>query len=284
MTVALAAFGITLIIVAIASGAISHKGRAFAYGVLAASVVVGLLAQLIWMRPHLLTYVLPIPDVLAFANLFPLAVAMALPAAVTVGKGRPQKIRIAVLMAILLGTSLVGTVRLFGTPVEVGETQYWPDGTCRQTSIDTCSAAAAVTLLKESGIHASEKQLAHWAMTKEGRGTHPLGLYRALKFAANASTATVHVRFHAITAPDLLERNRPAIVNVGLIHPPETDLQSRLVAEAQWEPGVVHSVVYLGRKNNKVEIADPDFGVELWPAESFQVLYRGTALWLEAQH
>lgn len=278
---AFAAFTVLLLLLAIASGTLSRKCSAFAYAVLAASVIVSLLAQLIWVRPHLLTYALPIPDVLAFANLYPLAAAIALPAAVAIGKGRAQKIRIAVLMVILLGVSLTGTVRLFGTPVEVGETQFWPDGTCRQTSIDSCSAAAAVTLLKENSIEATEGQIARWAMTSQGRGTHPLGIYRGLKMAATASTATVDVKYRAVPARDLLERNSPAIVNVGLIHSPETDLENRLVTEAQWQPGVVHSVVFLGRDGDKVKIADPDFGVERWPMESFQVLYRGTALWLE---
>jgi len=52
---------------------------------------------------------------------------------------------------------------------------------CLQTSSDTCSAAAAVTFLGMYGIKTTEAEVARLALTKQGKGTDRLGLYRALK-------------------------------------------------------------------------------------------------------
>src|SRR5690606_2127834 len=128
----------------------------------------------------------PGANAIIFANLFPFAAALAAPAAVRLGRTKAQKIRIAVLMVGLLAASFSGTYQmLVGVPAVAGATEYFPDGTCRQSSIDTCSAAAGVTLLKQHDVAATEAEMARLGFTKEGRGTHPLGLYRALKIKAD---------------------------------------------------------------------------------------------------
>ena len=83
---------------------------------------------------------------------------------------------------------------------------------------------------------------------------------------------------NAARSEQLLEMKSPAIVNVGLLHQPKDEFETDLVQKYQWEPGVVHSVVLLGMEGDKVKIADPDFGIELWDVKGFHVLYNDTAI------
>jgi len=263
------------------AGVVASRSRRGAAITLLVSLCLALLAQLFWTRPEYLVRVLPFADALFFGNWYPYAAALAAPALVRIARSRGQQIRIGILSVLLFAASLTGTARLFGKPAEVGATGYFADGTCRQSSTDTCSAAAAVTVLRKNGVEAEEKDIARIAFTKEGRGTHPLGLYRALKLAVRESTSTRRVIYQPLPVQQLLSRNSPAIVNVGLAHAARSPAEADLVAHYQWEPGAMHSVVFLRREGEKIWISDPDLGTEDWPITQFELLYRGIALYLE---
>lgn len=90
------------------------------------------------------------------------------------------------------------------------------------------------------------------------------------------------MRYEPVPVDELIGRNAPAIVNVGLVRPAATDAEADLVAKYQWQPGVIHSVVFLRREGDKVWISDPDLGMEDWPIVQFRLLYRGVAIYLVA--
>jgi predicted double-glycine peptidase len=246
------------------------------------STAIACIAWLFWNRPEFLVRVLPVADALFFANWFPFAAAIAAPALVRLGKSRGQRIRIGVLAVCMLVVSLIGTSQLFGKPAVVGASEFYADGNARQTSTDTCSAAATVTLLHHYGIPATEKEIASLALSKEGRGTHPLGIYRALKLKLRETTSTASVHYEPVSADQLIKHNMPAIVNVGLSRPAQNAMEAELVAKYQWEPGVIHSVVFLRSRADRVSISDPDLGTEEWPVEQFRLLYRGVGLYLKS--
>jgi hypothetical protein len=209
---------------------ISRRGRVWAGLLLVASLLTGLAAQLFWTRPELLVQVLPATNALFFGNWFPFAVALAAPPLVRFAKTKGQRIRVALLCCVLLGASLVGTARLFGDPADVGPEEFFSDGATRQTSADTCSAAASATLLRAHGIETTENEMARLAFSKRNRGTHPLGLYRALKIAVHESTSSARVRYRSMTAEEVLSRNQPAIVNVGLLQSAQNAMEVDLIA------------------------------------------------------
>ena len=234
--------------------------------------------------PFLLVKVYPFSSALYLSNLYPVGVLLLGGGALLLSRRRSETIRLAVWIVILFGVSLVPTWRLWGEPAWVGEPQFFADGTCRQSSVDTCSAAGMVTLLGQNGIEVTEAMMARLGRTKAGRGTHPLGIYRALSWAVGESTGSLEVRYERVPVEYLLEHGYAAIITVGLREEPTTELEREMVAKYQWTPRVMHSVVLLGKDEEQegfARIADPDFGIEKWPVRSVEVLYQGAAIWLE---
>jgi hypothetical protein len=235
------------------------------------------------------TRILPFADCIFYTNWYPFSVALLAPIAWEYGKTRFHKIRIGVLLAILFCISL-RPYHYFWLPLAdvYMPTSIDSDEICRQTTSETCSAAAVVTLLRLHGIDSTEEEVARLALTKEGRGTWVLGQYRALKILTRSKRRELKVRIKRLSAEDLISRNAPAVITAGLKKNQAlvTEDERNMVEKWSWTPGVMHDVVFLGVDEDLphlVRIGEPDFGLEKWRASHLGILYQGTALFLETQ-
>ena len=245
----------------------------------AAGFIIGILGYWFNTRPDLMTLILPFSDAFFYTNWYPYAVALMVGSAVRLGKTRFQKIRIGVLLAVLFIVSLRPFAFYLKPFPDTGSSHIDENGICRQTSADTCSAAAGVTLLRRYGMEASEEEVAHMALTREGSGTRTLGLFRALSKLAAKSGRGLDVTIERLSVNELLERSGPGIIRTGLSKgQPKNDVEKDLADKYQWTPGVMHDVVYLGEDpedDNKVLIGEPDFGLEKWWKYELKELFQG---------
>ncbi|MGN6625549.1 MAG: C39 family peptidase [Tepidisphaeraceae bacterium] len=134
---------------------------------------------------------------------------------------------------------------IFGDVPPVGPSRV-VNGVHHQSTLSTCSAAAAATLLGYDGIQSTEAEMAKLCLTRSG-GTLQLGLYRGLRI--KAPRATVEFLNDDFTA--VVSSSRPVIVSLGL----RRSLWNLL------QPRGGHSVVILGRtEDGRLQIADPMTG------------------------
>lgn len=234
-------------------------------------------------RPDIWVRIVPWRDGLFISNLFPIAVALVTPSLLLRLKTRPERFRFGVLAAVLFLLSLRETALLFKPPAASKLTWIDRDGVCRQTSRETCSAAALVTLLRHHGIDATEAEIVKLAWTRRDQGTTQLGLYRALSAKAGASGG-VQATIEHIDADRLMALGEPAVITVGLGRLGNSKEAEEFGAAYEWSPGALHDVTFLGRSDTKpghVKIGEPDFGLEEWPEEHLRYLYRGFALRLD---
>jgi predicted double-glycine peptidase len=151
-------------------------------------------------------------------------------------------------------------------------------GLLRQTTDDSCSAAAAAMLLYRYGIPATEAEMAQLCLTRADQGTSPLGLFRGL--AIKAAERGLHPRLVRIARPDLLRNlKQPAIINVGL--KADTLWETRIkMQDYGWRVGLWHTVLVQGTdaSGQWIEVADPTNGAERWPADDLNYLWDGSAL------
>jgi len=108
---------------------------------------------------------------------------------------------------------------------------------CYQTTSYTCAPAAAATMLRLSDVMTDEREMADLCLTREGRGTLDLGLYRGLNVKLREAHAGLAVRLVRLTYDDLLRAPKPCILRVRL--------------------GLDHIVVVRGTQGDQVEIFDP---------------------------
>ncbi|MBN1903312.1 hypothetical protein JW926_18480, partial [Candidatus Sumerlaeota bacterium] len=123
-----------------------------------------------------------------------------------------------------------------------------------------------MTLLRHYGIVTTEANVAGLAFTKEGKGTDRLGLFRALKILTKENPG-LRVSIVKLTAEELVEKNIPALITVGVPRIPATPGEREMVQKYQWEAGVIHDVVFLGiddKDSSRVRIGEPQFGLEKW--------------------
>lgn len=236
------------------------------------------------LRPDIWVRLVPWHDALFISNLFPVAAAFLLPPLFRLLKTRAQQIRLGVLAAILFTLSLRETAQFFAPPARSKLTWIDRDGICRQSSRETCSAAALVTLLHLHGIQSSENEIADLAWTRQGQGTAMLGLYRALNLKA-ATTNGLKPALLQIDADRLIAEGKPAVITVGLARVGNSKEAAEFGAAYEWSPGALHDVVFMGRSSTKpghVKIGEPDFGLEEWPEEHLRYLHRGFAITLES--
>lgn len=269
-----------LIAIFMAIGVYFRKRRKIARALMAASLCIALYGYFIPARPYLLTWFVPFADAIFFSNTYPYAVALFAPLAYALAKTRAQRIRYFILLLALGYVSLMPYSYFWLPPAEVqAETKIDENGICRQTCFDTCGAASVVTYLRMRGVNATERDAAEYALTKKNRGTLLLGQYRALKKLGSGK-----VTIAKISAETLIADNTPALITVGLSHAPRNDFEDKLYRKANWTPGVMHDVVFMGVDPNdprKVIIGEPDFGVERWWVDEFTLLYQGYAILIE---
>lgn len=154
-------------------------------------------------------------------------------------------------------------------------------GICLQTSNDSCSAAAAVTLLYMNGISTDEREMARLCLTTAGQGTTPLGLFRGLAVAGRPYGLRPALVRDGI--PDLFRRVKlPVIISVGLIPGAPPEVAARM-EEYGWSLTVRHTVVVLGADadGKSLVVGDPTNGIERWPVADLKYLWDGNALALE---
>ena len=248
-----------------------RAGRRFILGlaVAACGVVVAFSTVL---RDNLLTpRLIPASAVIVYGNwLLP---AVCFLAGLAWGSGTGRAARRAALVApflLLCVYQSYGWVVTHPPPTE----DRWKDGVCRQTSPASCSAAAAATLLRAHGIHATESEMARLCLTRS-HGTPMHGLYRGLKLKT-AGTGWRVEPFRA-DVESLRREARPVILSVRLDRRDGVD--PRYEQAWGWTPGVPHTVVLFGfRQGQKVEIGDPSVGREHWRVQDVEVLWHGEAI------
>ena len=108
---------------------------------------------------------------------------------------------------------------------------------CLQTTGYTCGPAAAATMLRLANIVTDEREMAGLCLTREGRGTLDLGLYRGLNLKLHQANADVAVRLVRLTYEDLLHVPTPCLLRVRF--------------------GFDHTVVVLGTVGEELEVFDP---------------------------
>jgi hypothetical protein len=149
----------------------------------------------------------------------------------------------------------------------------WP--VCLQSTPDTCSAAAAATVLGAYGIETNEQEMAKLCLTK--RGTTWLGLYHGLSIKLGGRAC--QVQFFRTGADELakLAADGPLLLCCQL-DPKIAHLAPEYVREDGWIPGVAHTVVYFGRVNAVHIIGDPSQGYEKWSNRDLSSLWSGHGL------
>jgi Peptidase C39 family len=222
------------------------------------------------------------PDRLWLAGMLPFSNFIvvgnpALPIAALIGgmlvrrNGR-RWLRSTVLIAPLLAFAGFDLVRpLLAEPPALGD--RWSDGVCRQTSDASCSPAAAATLLHHYGIAASETEMARLCLTSSD-GTSAAGV--SIKSAPHGLTPRP---FHG-SIDDLRNVGDPVLITVELRRGENAD--PRYQKLWGWIPGVSHSVVlFRFLPNDRIEIGDPDVGLETWNIDALRVLWHGDGIRLE---
>jgi hypothetical protein len=178
--------------------------------------------------------------------------------------------------ALAVAAGYAAVLPILGEP-PVCFNEWDRDGICLQTTMHTCTAASAATLLRLHGIDATEAEMAALCLTREG--TTWMGLYRGLKHKTRGTRWDVEViECSAADIPD--EPTRPMILSVGLDAEAAAQHESR-VAEWGWRPGRGHSVLLLGKRGSgNFKIADPapGYGIEIWSSENLAEFFQGTAV------
>lgn len=164
----------------------------------------------------------------------------------------------------------------------------WSQDVCLQTTEQTCSPAAAATLLRAYGIDTTEQEMARLCLTRapvqmlggvfsHSGGTYWQGLYRGLVLKTEASSWRVEA-FGEITLGELHQilDDGPAILTVGL---PITLRHSLYEEEWGWVPGVSHSaVVFRVEPGQQLRMGEPSFGAENWTEADLLTLWKGEGI------
>jgi hypothetical protein len=268
-----------LLVLAVVSVALFAAGRAIGRRVSARAVngisgltVVALIAYIagLWDQTVLVRW-LPFSNLIVLGNWFSCEAAF-LGGLASAPASMPAWRRGFTVAVLQLAGVFVVLFPLIGSAPRCGNA--WVDGVCLQTTKQTCSPAAAATLLHMHGIPATEQEMAELCLTRQG--TNWMGLYRGLKTKTAGTEWDVDV--FTGTADDLHTLKSPAILSVGLSSSSQADRLYQ--TELGWTPGVRHSVVLLGFITDLVEIAEPspDAGRERWTNEDLQELYLGQGM------
>lgn len=221
-----------------------------------------------WLNDNpLLTRLLPVPNLVFWGNLqLP---AAALMAGVVWGRFRGPQWQRTVIVLILVG---IGGFRLLepilGEPLRGIQNHWNDDGVCLQSSVASCSAAAAATVLHEKGIDCQEQQLINLCLTRRS-GTTSLGLYRGLRLMTQDKPLRV-IALPA-TPEDAAHWPLPAVISI----------QQPGGSQGWFSVGNRHSVALLDvADDGSVDIGDPMGGGQHWSQKEFVRLYAGVGFGL----
>lgn len=263
---------------------VRRRSWAIAWG--AVGALVACIGGYLMYRPDLLTRLIPSSELVYFPAAYAVGAAMMIP--VFLRFTRPTgfvRLRVVTLAALMFGLSLFPYPYFWLPPAESNAHLLDERGVCLQTTLSTCSAAAAVTLLNRYGINTTEAEVSNLAETRMGAGTRLLGQYRALRLLTERTKADYDVVVGKMSVDDLLSFDQPVIITVGL---PEEEQYDELELELQsrfgWQPGLLHDVVFLGvdKKNpKKVVIGEPSVGQEKWSRKHLIKLFQGYGVYLK---
>lgn len=214
-----------------------------------------------------LAQVLPFSNLIVLANWQPLLVSTL--AGLLWHRLPAQWWRKSAVTTALVATCLMSMYRpILAQPPRLDD--RWDGPVCMQTSQASCSPAAAATLLKAHGIKASEQEMALLCLTSDD-GTQMHGLYRGLKIKTKGTPWDVYM-FAGATIDDLRGVG-PVLLSVELR--PEVRTVRHLQGGG-WIVGVPHSVVLIGFiDDQRVAIADPSVGREIWDLDDLRLLWHG---------
>lgn len=221
------------------------------------------------------------PDLVFFTNLSLEGAAVLLVGLWRQASDTGSRGRAGLLTPVMLGAALWSYGWYFA-PVPAGLSGTVDrTGYCRQSTDDSCSAAAATMVLHAHGIPATEAEMAALCLTRAGHGTTPLGLFRGLALKARASGLRPEL-VRANTAAGLHALAGPGVVSIGLDARTPAAMAERL-QEYGWQRGVRHAVVVMGADagGNWIDVADPSYGRERWPTRDpreLRYLWDGLAL------
>lgn len=246
-------------------------------GVLSGAAAVAVSVYFI-KRPDVFAGLARAPWVVWYSNLYPIGAALMIPSVIAIGHSRRQRVRLAALSMLLAAVALWPSRFYLAGPSHPDDTGADWLGRTRQSTDESCSAAAMVTLLHYYGIRTTERDVAGLAETRQGKGTIALGRYRAMKVMADQSKGRFKVDFRTVSVEQLLAENSPAVISVGIGRFLLDPMERQLCREANWSPGRSHSVVYVGRdpfRPDHVVIMDPGVGYEHWPIRDLRTLFQG---------
>lgn len=268
-----------LLILAVLSAATFGVGRAIGRRVssracngLSFVAVIALAGYILFLWDQtVLVQWLPFSNLIVLGNWFPLEAGF-LGGLASTQRSLPVWRRGLTVACLQLAGAVVAVFPLVGESPLCGNA--WSDGICLQTTKQTCSAAAAATLLTLHGIDATEQEMAELCLTR--RGTNWMGLYRGLKMKTAGTDWDVEV--FTGSPEGLRSLNGPAVLSVGLER--EARVDRIYQAELGWRPGLRHSVVLLGFVTDLIEIGEPtpDVGRERWTQQDLQALYLGQGM------
>lgn len=267
--VILAALSLGVFFVTLRVGAKLHPRLCDA---LAAAVLIllGFYVRDVWDNIVLAKW-LPFSNLIVLGNGFPLA--MAVLAGLAWNRVPPPLLRRVAIVTLLFGASAYAVYFPFrGTVPECGDT--WEDGICRQSTHDTCSAAAAATLLRMHKIEATEQEMANLCITR--KGTSWLGLYRGMKLKTAGTDWNVEV--FSVDAEELKQtKSYPAIVFMRLTA--QVADRNPDYEKSGWIVGTSHSSVLIEIAPDGICLmGDPSVGRELYALDDFKQLYEKRGL------
>ncbi len=189
-----------------------------------------------------------------------------------------------------LGTLVILSVLFFFAPVlrpiwrpvHVSDQGWWKNGVCMQSHEASCGAAAAVTMLTQFGIEATERELVAECLTSRA-GTEPLALYRAL--ARRGQAHSLQPRLAASDPRQWRDAGQfPVLAMVGAVDagmPGET--RTGRLRQLLGRANGGHAVVVLGvNGRGDYLVADPGEGLARWSPYIMSMFYNGQAFYLSA--
>lgn len=205
------------------------------------------------------------PDAIVWSNFSPLFVAV-LASGVWKSMTIPWQRYLAV--SALAGVCVFQAYGpLFGSVPRTMAPPITAGGVHRQSTLSTCSAAAAATLLGRYDIPTTESEMAELCLTREG-GTYQLGLYRGLRLKAPAARIEfLNHDFDAVTTSP-----QPVLVSIGVAARETVNINPLLRR-------VGHSVVIFGRlPDDRLVVGDPVSGRSAMTVDEFRNVWTGEAV------